>query len=438
MPRGGELLPPTSTYYSLEPMLAPLSPLDAYRSDLDRQHRRSEFGNADTVWLLLAHCLGRISKVGDAVRDQLALQSANALRDLADSAEGADVCDAAHVNDLRMMVAGLSAIETRAGADAVSRACRGFAARMAESGALSVAFSVIGFARTVAADASDRERGLLVADQARIARQLGELDSADELYRTASAIGERSSDAELLSRSSLGRGVIARVRGNYPRARAFFQHGLTLAEATQSRELEFFAHQGLTIVTCVTGDADASIRHGWESFRLGTGDVTREAESLTNLSQLCLEYGYSRAALRGFWAALARTNTLRIRLAALGGAALAAGRLEEHLTVTKLTRELLQTVESSSLPYENAQAVLHLAAAHLALGDEVSAERYRQDVEKIATARGFFELQNQVEREEVARAARVTAQRELGVASRRVVTSLEVFEPDSEALAFAS
>jgi hypothetical protein len=114
---------------------------------------------------LLAHCLGRLSKVGDAVRDQLALQSANALRDLADSAQESEVFDSAHLNDLRMMIAGLSAIETRAGADSVSRACRGFAARMAESGALAVAFSVIGFARTVAADGSDRERGLLAVDR---------------------------------------------------------------------------------------------------------------------------------------------------------------------------------------------------------------------------------------------------------------------------------
>jgi len=419
-------------------MLAPLNPLDAYRTDLDRQHRRSEFGNADTVWLLLAHCLGRISKVGDAVRDQLALQSANALRDLADSAEGTEVHDAAHVNDLRMMVAGLSAIETRAGADSVSRACRGFAARMAESGALSVAFSVIGFARTVAADASDRERGLLAADQARIARQLGELDSADELYRTASAIGERSSDPELLSRASLGRGVIARVRGNYPRARAFFQHGLNLAVSAESRELEFFAHQGLTIVTCVTGDADASIRHGWDAFRLAVGDRTREAETLTNLSQLCLEYGYPRAALRGFVAALARTDLLRVRLAALGGAALASGRLEEHVLLGRINREITESVERSSLPYENAQSLYHLSAAHLALGDEVSAERYRQQVLGIATARGYFELQHQVERDELARAAKSAAQRELATSSQSVVSTLEEFEPEADALAFAT
>ncbi|MCC6774197.1 MAG: hypothetical protein IT360_23635 [Gemmatimonadaceae bacterium] len=418
-------------------MLAPLSPLDAYRTDLDRQQRRSEFGNADTVWLLLAHCLARLSKVGDAVRDQLALQSANALRDLADSAQESEVFDSAHLNDLRMMIAGLSAIETRAGADSVSRACRGFAARMAESGALAVAFSVIGFARTVAADGSDRERGLLAADQARIARQLGELDSADELYKTASAIGERSSDAELRSRASLGRGVISRVRGNYPKARAYFEHGLTLAEAAESRELEFFAHQGLTIVTCVTGDSDASIRHGWDAYRLAAGDVTREAESLANLAQLCLEYGYSRASLSGFMAALARTNRVRIRLAALGGAALAAGRLEERSTLTRVSREITETIEGSALPYENAQALFHLSAGYLAVGDEVTSERFRKEVQTIAKARGYFELQERVEREELARAARMAARRDLGATSRRVVSTLETFEPESEALAFA-
>lgn len=418
-------------------MLAPLSPLDAYRSDLDRHHRRSEFGNADTVWLLLAHCLGRISKVGDAVRDQLALQSAHALRDLAESGGESEVHDEAHANDLKMMIAGLSAIETRAGADSVSRACRGFAARMAESGALSVAFSVIGFARTVAADASDRERGLLAADQARIARQLGELDSADELYRVAGAIGERASDSELLARASLGRGVIARVRGNYPRARAFFQHGLNLAVNAKSRELEFFAHQGLTIVTCVTGDSDASIRHGWDAFRLAVGDITREAESLVNLSQLCLEYGYSRAGLRGFMSALARTDTLRIRLSALGGAALAAGRLEERALLGRIAREISQTIEGSALPYENAQALYHLSAAHLAVGDEVSAERVRQEVQAIARARGYHELQHQVERDELARTARLAGQRELTSSSRTVVSTLEAFEPEADELAFA-
>ena len=419
-------------------MLSPLNPLDAYRSDLDRLNRRSEFGNADTVWLLLAHCLGRLTKVGEAARDQLATQSSSALRDLAESADGLPVEDAGHGADLRLMIAGLSALDSRAGADAVSRACRGFAARMAESGALAVAYTVLGSAREVAAEASDRERGLLAADQARLARQLGELDSAEELYRTASAIGERSSDRELQSRASLGRGVIARVRGNYPQARTLFYRGLDLAKLAESSELEFLAHQGLTIVTCVTGDSNASLRHGWSTFALALGDATRESESLTNLAQLCLEYGYPLAALRGFLASLTRTNVLRVRLSTLGGAAVAAGRLNQRRLLDDITFETVALVEQSVLPYENAQALYSLSAAHVAIGDDVTAERHRQEVLRIAKARGYFELLHRTERDEIARAARVDAQRTLDEASRVVVSSLESFEPDSASFAFAT
>ena len=417
-------------------MIAPLTPLEAYRTDLDRLHRRTEFGNADTVWLLLAHCLGRLSRIGEPVRDQIAMQSANALRDLADSADGLPVEDAAHMSDLRLMVAGLSAIDTRVGANAVSRACRGFAARMSEAGALTVAYSVLGSARSVACDASDRERGLLIADQARVARQLGELDSAEELYRTAGAIGERSSDHELLARSTLGRGVIARVRGNYPRAKTLFRHGLHLATNAGSRELEFFAHQGLTIVCNVTGEFSAGITHGWEAFRLGVGDPVREAETLTNLAQTCVDCGYPRAALRSFLAALSRTDILRIRLAALGGAALSAGLLHDRTLLTRLTYEIGQTVQRSSLPYENAMALYHVSAGFIAVGDDISAERHRQEVQKIAKSRGYFELLHQTERDELARAAAQAGRRELDSTSREVVESLESFEPFSEELAF--
>lgn len=417
-------------------MLAPLSPLEAYRTDLDRMHRMSEFGNADTVWLLIAHCLGRLSRVGEPVRDQIAMQSANALRDLAQSADGLPVEDRAHRADLDLMVAGLTAIDTRVGADAVSRACRGFAARMAEAGALTVAYSVIGSARSVAVDACDRERGLLIADQARIARQLGELDTAEELYRTAAAIAERSSDNELLARSALGRGVISRVRGNYPRARTLFRQGLQLAIAAKSRELEFFAHQGLTIVCNVTGELSAGIIHGWEAFRLGQGDAVRESETLTNLAQSCVECGYPRAALRGFLAALARSDILRIRLSALGGAALAAGQVHDRTLLGRLAYEVGQLVERSSLPYENATSLYYVSLGFVAIGDDISAERHRQEVQRIAKARGYFELLHQTERDELTRAARQAAQRELDVASRTVVESLETFEPYSEELAF--
>ena len=418
-------------------MLAPLSPFDAYRSDLDRFSKRSEFGNADTVWLLLTHCLGRLSRVGDGVREQLAVQSAEALRDLIESSEITGAGLTSHQNDLRLIVAGLAVIDSRSGADAVSRASRGFAARMAEAGALSVAYSVLGYARTAVVQASDRERGLLAADQARVARQLGELDSSDELYRMAALIGERSGDQELQARASLGRGVLARVRGNYPKARVFLHNGLTMAIAAGGRELQYFAHQGLTVVSGVTRDFDLGLEHGWAAFRLSDGDPTREAESLTNLAQLCLDAGYPAASLRSFLGALARTSTLRIRLGALGGAALAAGQTGDRARLARLTLEILDSVERSVLPFENAQALKNLAAAHMALGDEVSAERYRQETLKIARTKGFYEVEMTCERMEIARAAKKPSAHDLESANIDLVSTLQRFEPEADETAFA-
>lgn len=418
-------------------MLAPLSPFDAYRSDLDRFSRRSEFGSADTVWLLLTHCLGRLSRVGDGVREQLALQAAEALRDLIETSDVPADDTSGHHADLRLIIAGLAVIDTPAGADAVSRACRGFAARMAEVGALSVAYSVLGYARSTVVQASDRERGLLAADQARVARQLGELESADELYRVSSLIGERAGDEELLSRSSLGRGVVARVRGNYPRARVFFQQGLQLAVSARARELQYYAHQGLTAISGVTRDFDQGLEHGWAAFRLSEADITREAESLTNLAQLCLDAGYPAAALRSFLSALARTSTLRIRLGALAGAVLAAGQTRDTERLERLKREILDSIERSALPYENAQALKHLAAACLATEDEVSAERYRQASLAIARAKGFHELEVLCERMEIARSAGRPSPRDLERSNLDLVSTLEAFEPEADETAFA-
>ena len=417
-------------------MLAPLSPFEAYRSDLDRFCKRSEFGSADTVWLLLAHCLGRLSRVGEGVREQLANQSADALRDLLETDEWVED-PTSHVNDLRLIVGGLAALDTQPGADAVSRAVRGFAARMAEAGALSVAYAVLGNTRACVAQASDRERGLLAADQARVARQLGELESADELYRVATMIAERASDHELLARAALGRGVLARVRGNYPKARVFFQHGLQMASVVGARELQYYAHQGLTIITGVTRDFDAGLEHGWAAFRLSDGDVTKESESLTNLAQLCLDAGYPAAALRSFLSALSRTSVLRVRLSALAGAALAAGQTGDQLRLKRLTDEIQQTVERSALPFENAHALQALAAAHTACGDAFTAERFRQETLRIARAKGFHELEITSERLEIARAAKTPAPRDLQAPTLDLVSTLVEFEPESDEAAFA-
>ena len=418
-------------------MLAPLSPFEAYRTDLDRQQREGEFGPADTVWLLLAHCLGRLSRVGEGVRERLAVQSAEALSDLLEGDDATAPRLDPHTLDLKRIIAGLAAIQTTEGADGVARGVRGFSARMSEAGALAVAYSVLGNARAVVAQASDRERGLMAADQARVARQLGDLDSADDLYRVAGLIADRSSDVELQARTALGRGVLARVRGNYPKARVFFRQGLELSLRSGSAELQYIAQQGLTIVSGVARDFDAGISHSWAAFGLSDGDQTREAESLTNLAQLCLDAGYPPAALRAFLSALARTTVLRVRLTALHGAAIAAGRSGDRARLVRVTRETVDTIERSALPYENAEAMLGLALGHQASGDNVGCERYRKEALRIAEKRGFNEIAIRCERLAMQRAAVAPKTVDLRSQPRELVSSLGQFEPECDETAFS-
>jgi tetratricopeptide (TPR) repeat protein len=406
-------------------MLALETPLDAYRSDLARKKTSEDLGAGDTVWLLVAHCVSRLSRA--AIEDQtlIAEQCAMALRDfLSPDGAGGSLTDADR-RDLAMIVDGFATITERRGADSLSVGLRGMVSKMVEAGALSVAYTTLALARTVVVCATDRERGLLAADQAMVARLLGDLESAEELYAAAEQIGDRSLDFAVLARACIGRGVVNRVRGNYPRSRIFFERALELAQTAKSPELELLSHQGLTICLAIAKDFDRALQHGWATYDLSQGDRKKETEALTNLAQLSLDSGFPRAALQAFAAVLDRADSLRLTLIALGGAAVAAAHADEPEILSRIASEVDRRILRSALPYENAQTLHALAVAFRVLGDEVRSDGYLERTRKIAKARGFFELLHATDRGELARAAarRVVA-RKLSEPSRSVLESL--------------
>lgn len=299
------------------------------------------------------------------------------------------------------------------------------ARRMADSGALSMAYTTASLARRIADDASERERGLLAADQGLIARLLGDLDAAEELYRIAQSIGDRASDMTVLSRAYIGRGVVDRVRGNYPRSRIYFERALELADTVQDGELRRLAHQGLTICHAVARNFDRALPHGWATLQLADGDSAREAEALANLAQLCLDAGFPSAALRGYAAILGRTLSPRMALGALGGAAIAAAQAGEPAVLTRAAAEINARVGVSGLPYESAQALYQLAMAFSIAGDNGNRDEYLARSRKLAKARGFFELLHKTDPASVEKAAQARAgTASLTPASHTVVASL--------------
>ena len=406
-------------------MLVPEAPLDAYRSDLARDKSREDFGGADTVWLLTAHCLSRIARASAQDIPMLGEQCASALRDFTlPSTEGTPT-PAVEIDDLHLVVSGFSTLLTRAGADTLGKGVRNMSNRMAESGALSMAYTTVALTRRVAADASDRERGLLTADQGLFARLLGDLDTAEELYKASESTAVRSSDMVVLSRAYIGRGVIDRVRGNYPRSRVFFERALELADTVQERELRRLAHQGLTICHAVAGNFDRALPHGWETFQLADADHTREADALLNLAQLCLDAGFPAAALRGYAAILSKPLSPHRLLAGLGGAAIAAAQAGDAAVLDRAEAEITHRVRGSGLPYENARALYQLATAFATIGDGRRRDEYASRSRKLAKARGFFELLHKTDPAEIEKAAQSrAASRNLTRSSQQVVASI--------------
>ncbi len=406
-------------------MLAPEAPLDAYRSDIARDKSREDFGGADTVWLLTAHCLSRIARASAPDLPALGNQCALALRDFTEpSTEGTPI-PAVEISDLLLVVDGFANLLTRVGADTLTKGVRGMANRMAECGALSMAYTTVSLTRRVAEHASDQERGLVTADQALFARLLGDLEAAEELYRATESIGERSGDMTVLARAYVGRGVVDRVRGNYPRSRVFFERALELAETVHARELMRLAHQGLTICHAVARNFDRGLQHGWATLQLADGDKGREAEALANLAQLCLDAGCPTAALRGYAAILGRGLSPHKVLGALGGAAIAAAQAGDAAVLARAATEINARVRGSGLPYENAQALYHLATAYAAVGNNRLRDEYLGRARELATARGFFELLHKTDPELVEKAANLrTASTNLTRHSQDVVASL--------------
>lgn len=420
-------------------MLPLQSPLEAYRADLSRNPNRTDFGRSDTVWLLVAHCLHRLSRAQGEARRSIAENCALAIGDLASTVSPDTPEEVEMLTQLARIRGGLPMIDTRAGASDVVASARALADQMAEAGALWLSYSALGHVRIAAATAATRDLGLAMADQAWVARSLGDLDSADDLYEGVAAAGEQHRERELQSRALLGLGVNARVRGNYPRARRCFQDGLEIATAAGLAELQSVGHQGLLIAAITAGDSDTALVHGWAAYELARGNCDREAELLINVSHVSLVAGYPQAALRGFLASLLRASSARFRLPSLGGAAVASARVGNRELVSTIARAAEDSLLSAGLPFESAGALRSLSEAYEVVGDAARAEDYRLRARALARKNGFFEIVLATEPKDTpAEAKPAASRRRLTRESLSVIESLEAMESEADAALLAA
>ncbi|HJU89724.1 MAG TPA: hypothetical protein VJ672_10045 [Gemmatimonadaceae bacterium] len=372
-------------------MIVPLPALEAYRQDLAAAPGRASFGNADPLWLAVAQAIARLADLPHNERRPLISGLADALAGWSADADTDPTVDA--------LPAALGACLDDDTDDRTIAVLLRWAATVERAGALNLTYSALAALRQLipATANSRRALGLILAQQGRIAREVGDVVTAADLYAQAEEAGHASGDAEVTVRAVLGQGVLAVIRGNYPDARTHFSRALGVAKAHGLQVHASAAHHGLLRAALAAGDLDAALRHGWDAFKHAAGDRHRQAELLTNLGEICLLIARPAAALRAYRTALRFTSLATIRLGALGGAVIAAARLGDRRALDELSAETEQTISRVAEPYEHAVTLVELAEAFAIFGDTGRRDAYRTRALQLAEERGFYEVVHRAE-----------------------------------------
>jgi tetratricopeptide (TPR) repeat protein len=365
-------------------MIVPLPALEAYRRDLAAAPGRDTFGDADALWLAVTQGLWRVAHVAPDERHPVLAALASAL-----TAAG-DV-------DLEPLRAALvSLLDDDPDALATGAVLR-WVARVERAGALYVAYSALAALREMVPERNRRAHGLILAQQGRIAREVGDVATAADHYAHAERAGHECDAAEVTVRAVLGLGVLAVIRGNYPEARAHFRRALGAAKTHGLQVHASAAHHGLLRAALAAGNLEAALLHGWDAFRNAGGDRHRQADMLVNLGEVCLLVSRPAAALRAYRTALRLTSLPSIRLGALGGAVIAAARLGDRGALDELSHETEQTFSHVAEGYEHAVTMVELAEAFAILGDAPRRDVYRTRALQLAEERGFYEVVHRAE-----------------------------------------
>jgi tetratricopeptide (TPR) repeat protein len=415
-------------------MLCPYSTPLAYREDLRLHPGRESFGEQDDMWILIAHTIERMADVSPADRAVYARRVGDGLSETLQDGERKSEPVPILSPSVRKVLAHLRAIDRPEGIDELFHAGVSVASDMEDAGVFHLAFSTLGHLRLALPEASARFHGWALANQARIARQLGEMESAAELYSAAEELARSHDVAEVAARASYGMGGLALMRGNLPRARTQYERALATAREASSEALVGLAHRGLLVVNAKAGAFDDAIRHGWHAFERASGDPASQAELLANIASVCFDCGHYDASFAAFVVAALWGRILRVSLPSLAGAALAAAHLgrREHLAV--LTQRINRDLSEGAPPYESAQVLLDLARAYEEIRDP-AANEYASRARSIGIAHQYFEIVHAAREITDRLLSRVRAQRrtpvELSEASETVLSSISALADDT-------
>jgi hypothetical protein len=352
--------------------------LEAYATDV--AHRRSDepFTPHDGEWIAVGSLLSTAGKLPSVQRERLLAQVRRLIRSLLGQALWArgPQLDPAPPSDARIL------------GPRVRLLCE----QIEDAGAIHLADALMG-AYLLSGDEIDAlERGRIAALRGRFAWKRGDHVTAFERYRRVRGIARRIGSAELEVRAHVGFAIVARLRGNYPASRTAARRAVSLGDIHGLARLAALGHQSLMVAAAVADDLNTALHHSWLAYRNVQGDVADEAGRLVDTAQLFLNAGHVEVAAAGFAAALERPIPDRIRLPALGGAALAAARRGDATTVRQLADSVRRILNDDLLPYASVVARLDIAEALETIELHGAAEPFRHEAETVASAHDYHEL----------------------------------------------
>jgi tetratricopeptide (TPR) repeat protein len=263
-----------------------LAPFEAFARDAVALNVEEDESRLPIRWLAAAQVASRLADARGAERKQLlATWVRQQAEDGPDGVWSALAVPGVPVRDL---------------ASASVALCR-IAEDMERGGALNLAYSTVTNMRISMLERGPAgARGAAAWQQARILRQMGLLEEAQDTYECAQEDAVRAGDSELEARALLGQAIVAGQRGNYPEVRTAAARALKLVPADSPLAAD--AHNDLMIAAMAAREFPAAFDHGWKGYDAAGADDTRRASMIINLSSLALRTGRLVAARRAGWA----------------------------------------------------------------------------------------------------------------------------------------
>ena len=296
------------------------------------------------------------------------------------------------------------------------------AERIEAAGALTLAFSILAYARQAWDKDDPASAAEAIRRQGRICRTIGAPDMADQYYVFLYAYATRHHLHESRGAAFIGRGVLRCVGGEllagarwFAKARAASRHHPVIVAGS---------YYGEMAVALANQDHSAALIAGTRALRSGGLSDHDAAGVLSNLAGIAQRAGRPKTALHLLRQAMRRTKHPRLRTHFFAKAALAAARMGRVALVERFGARLIGEAVHFNLPADELEARSELAQAFDNIGQRAKAARIARSVRAEAETRGLAII--------VARCDAILAGEEhtpapitLGAPARRAIAVLE-------------